>query len=246
MTSRIRWLRVRNWEHWQSYRKDRGPPPWIKLHRRLLQDMDWSMLSDSEKGHLVSIWILAADRDGLIPGDPRALQRVLGLDAEPDLAKFKELGLIESADGQDGVNVASERRQSDAPEESRGEEETEAEQRRVDTSSAPAGAPAKQSSNSEAFERWWKTLPSEKKVKKRNAYQIWRRKHLDGRADELIADVQNRLANDRRWIEGYIPDPTTYLNQERWNDAVQQPRYERNQNEEAGEEFLRRIGANNA
>ena len=44
---------------------------------------------------------------------------------------------------------------------------------------------------------------------------------MDSKADVLIADVLNRQKKDRRWGAGYIPDPTTYLNQERWDDAVE-------------------------
>jgi hypothetical protein len=57
-------------------------------------------------------------------------------------------------------------------------------------------------------------------VKNKTAREIWTRKHLDARADDLIADVVNRIANDRRWLDGFVPDPTTYLNQERWDDEL--------------------------
>jgi len=73
-----------------------------------------------------------------------------------------------------------------------------------------------------AFDRFWKAYP--KKVKRKTAEEIWRRKRLDPRIDQLIADVTLRLASDSRWQGGYVPDPTTYLNQERWNDELQQAR----------------------
>lgn len=120
----VQWLYVRNWEHWQSYRSDRGPPPWIKVHRRLMQDMEWSMLTDAEKGQLVSLWILAADRNGWIPGEPRVLQRLACLEAEPDLSRFKDLGFLSTSGSQDDANATSQRRQPVAPEERRGEEST--------------------------------------------------------------------------------------------------------------------------
>lgn len=70
------------------------------------------------------------------------------------------------------------------------------------------------------FEKFWSVYP--KKVKKKTALEIWRRKKPD--ADILIADVENRLANDGDWKEGFIPHPTTYLNGERWNDELAAPR----------------------
>ena len=68
------------------------------------------------------------------------------------------------------------------------------------------------------FEDFWKAYP--KKRKKKTAKEIWRRKKLDRLADQLIADVGKRQAQDTQWKEGYIPDPTTYLNQERWEDEL--------------------------
>ncbi|RME80440.1 MAG: hypothetical protein D6775_16145, partial [Caldilineae bacterium] len=40
-------------------------------------------------------------------------------------------------------------------------------------------------------------------------------------ADMLIADVKRRMAHDRKWIEGYIPNPLTYINQNRWEDEIE-------------------------
>ena len=67
------------------------------------------------------------------------------------------------------------------------------------------------------FDRWWSEYP--KKVGKKPALAIWKRIKPD--ADLLITDIQERLAGDSQWREGFIPNPTTYLNQERWNDEVQ-------------------------
>jgi hypothetical protein len=68
------------------------------------------------------------------------------------------------------------------------------------------------------FEEWWKIYP--KKVKKADAKKKWKLKKLDAKADTLIADVANRIANDSQWADGYIPHPTTYLNGERWEDEI--------------------------
>lgn len=68
------------------------------------------------------------------------------------------------------------------------------------------------------FEEWWKCYP--KKVKKADAQKKWKVKKLDAKADTLIADVANRIANDSQWAGGFIPHPTTYLNGERWEDEI--------------------------
>ena len=70
------------------------------------------------------------------------------------------------------------------------------------------------------FDRWWSIYP--KKVGKKPAQTIWKRINPD--ADVLIADIQERLARDDQWKRGYVPNPATYLNQERWTDELQQPK----------------------
>lgn len=70
------------------------------------------------------------------------------------------------------------------------------------------------------FDEWISVWPKHKRVKLKPTREIWRRKKLDRIADQLIEDVHQRLARDRRWKQGYIPDPTTYLNQQRWEDAI--------------------------
>lgn len=76
--------------------------------------------------------------------------------------------------------------------------------------------------NPSGFDRFWSAYP--KRVKRKTAEEIWKRKKLEIRTDELLADIAQRLAEDRRWRDGFIPDPTTYLNQERWDDEVQRSR----------------------
>lgn len=117
-------IRIVDWDKWQSYRKDRGQPPWIKVHRRLLRNPKWIELSSAQRGQLVVIWLLAADHDGVIEGSPEMVSK-LGFMSEPlDLQVFIDAGFIECDD-----NLTSTRRQDDAKmtpqnrsEESRSEE----------------------------------------------------------------------------------------------------------------------------
>ncbi|MGA9851865.1 MAG: hypothetical protein WBR15_02920 [Gammaproteobacteria bacterium] len=71
------------------------------------------------------------------------------------------------------------------------------------------------------FVDFWMAYP--KKVKRRPTEALWAKKKLDPLADELIADIRTRLKEDDRWIRGFIPDPNTYLSQERWRDEISQP-----------------------
>ncbi len=89
-------LPIRNWDRWQSYRSDRGQPPWIKVWRRLLRDPEWLTLTDAQRGHVISLWLLAADRGGMIPEDPRLLRQICGLESEPDIKLLIKKGFLDA------------------------------------------------------------------------------------------------------------------------------------------------------
>jgi hypothetical protein len=115
-------MNVCNWDKWQSFRKDRGAPPWIKIHRNLMSNEQWVELSDADKGQLVSIWMLAADKDGVIPDSDKMIQRMAMLDNTPNIKKFIELGFLTTT-CQPPVNQEENLcLQLDAPEEKRVEE----------------------------------------------------------------------------------------------------------------------------
>lgn len=104
----MKMVSIRNWARWQSYRGDRGLPPWIKLHRSLLRNVDWIRLTDSEKGQLVSMWILAAEYGGKIPNDPELVRRLCCMEKLPDFKLFKDNGFLDF-----DVKATSKRRQDD-------------------------------------------------------------------------------------------------------------------------------------
>ena len=61
-------MRIKNWSKFQHF-KDRTPP-WIKLHRNILEQRDINSLSDSSFRVLVCVWLLAAEDEeqkGTIP-----------------------------------------------------------------------------------------------------------------------------------------------------------------------------------
>jgi hypothetical protein len=124
----MKYLKIRNWEEWQTYRKDRGTPPWVKVHRNLMTNHEWMMMSDEEKGQLISLWLIAADKGGKIPADKNILKKMACLDKAPDIEKFIKLQWIEH----DGVTVTTKRQPNDAPEtETETETETELKEKNI-------------------------------------------------------------------------------------------------------------------
>ena len=70
-----------------------------------------------------------------------------------------------------------------------------------------------------SFDDFWIAFP--KKADKKKAREIWKRRKLDKIADLIISDVVKRIDVDKKWIGGFIPNPTTYLNGDRWEDEIE-------------------------
>ena len=119
------YLRIHNWDKWQSYRSDRGQPPWIKVHREVLRHIEWVAMNDVERGQLVSIWLLAADHNGVVPASPEIIQKLCFLTNQPDIERLISLGFIDKKPvkrdqiSQPDDDLASQERQPDQPEKSR-------------------------------------------------------------------------------------------------------------------------------
>lgn len=76
-----------------------------------------------------------------------------------------------------------------------------------------------QSRTISSFESFWKLYPSRKAKKK--CQEIWKRRKLDDIGDYIIEKLEHQLKNDKQYKDGiYIPNPSTYLNQDRWEDEV--------------------------
>ena len=61
-------LKIRKWDQFQHYSKRR--PPWIKLHRQLLENRRWCGLSPASAKLLVECWLCASEEpSGVLSGD---------------------------------------------------------------------------------------------------------------------------------------------------------------------------------
>jgi len=64
-------IRVRNWEKFQHYRH--RAPPWIKLHRSVLDDDTFQALSGDDAKLLINLWLIASECEGAIKTTSTAL-----------------------------------------------------------------------------------------------------------------------------------------------------------------------------
>jgi len=209
----MEYLEIVDWDIHQTYRKDRGTPPWIKVHRTLLSSQHWSELSDSEKGQLVSIWLIGADKKGKIPADPCILRKVCLLDKVPNTNKFISLGYLASVGCQDDNHLPTINGNLDAPET---ETETETEKHFAQKKDFAQCR--------ERFERIWLDYP-EKKGKERAwpkfKKQVGTEKDFEDIQKALVnykSDVENKRATTQpelNWQHG-----STWFNQN-WKDYVE-------------------------
>ena len=83
---------VKNWNEFQHY-KDRNPP-WIKLHNHLLDDYNFEMLSDSAKGHLLCIWMLASRTKNEMPLDEKWISKKIGSSTKVNINDLIDAGFL--------------------------------------------------------------------------------------------------------------------------------------------------------
>jgi len=211
----MEYLKMKNWDKWQTYRADRGQPPWIKIHRRLMRDPEWVSLSDAERGQLVGMWLLAADRDGDIPASSALIQKLSFMESEPNINKFIELGFI----CQNGVNVTPERRQVDQPKAEKNREDKNRKEYSVN------------------FLSFWNEYPVKKA--KGAAYKSWQKLKPDINVVLLAiknqAEEKEKLRSNKLFCPEW-PNPATWLNQLRWEDED----YEITEDDDGLTRFLQR------
>jgi len=115
-------MQVKNWNKFQHF-KDRRPP-WIKLYRDILDDVNWHELDPVAAKALVMLWVIASEDGGKLP-DNKTIAFRLRL---PEKTTVQLLNKLSHWLEQDDIGVISERYQADTPEtetETEGEKEKE-------------------------------------------------------------------------------------------------------------------------
>lgn len=74
------------------------------------------------------------------------------------------------------------------------------------------------------FNEFWDAYPKGRRSNKKGCQTKWNAKKLDDKADVILDDIRWRTKYDKKWLDGFIPMPSTYINQERWDDDRQDVR----------------------
>jgi len=207
-------LRPKNWEQFQHY-KDRCPP-WVKLHRDLLNNKEFMRLPTASKALAPLFWLLASEsssKDGSFDASDDELEFRLRMSVKEIQVGRKSLidngSFIVASTTLASASVTL----ADAiPEERRGETEGE-KKTGVKSPDLPG------------FADFWETWPSnDRKQAKGKCLDAWKKASAEREAALVLAHVCS-LKNGAWMKDGgqYVPSPLVYLNQRRWEGAASTP-----------------------
>lgn len=196
-------LQVKGWGDFQHY-KDRSPP-WIKLHKSLLDNYEYQCLPVASRALAPMLWLLASENnDGSFDGDIKKLAfrlRTTEKEVIEGLEPLIQAGFVVS-----DSDVLAECKRDAMP-------ETEERQRRDREENTPA--------TPNGFADFWSAYPE--KVGKGAAESAWKKLKPDLQTVLKAIEAQRK---SEKWLGGYIPNPATWLNQKRWLDEVEtKPEY---------------------
>jgi hypothetical protein len=196
-------LKVKGWEEFQHY-KHRSPP-WIKLHKKLLDNFEYHCLPLASRALAPMLWLIASESDdGSIEFNIQALSFRLRV-SEKDI-KDAVIPLIDKGFLIDASGALAQCMQDDSELllQSRVEAESERETEHC----------------ANGFNEFWFRYP--KKVGKDAAKKAWQKKKP--RIDDVMFALSWQINSDQ-WSKSdgqFIPNPATYINQGRWQDEMPQ------------------------
>jgi hypothetical protein len=103
-------MKIKNWSQFQHF-KDRRPP-WIKLYREILDDIEWHELDPKSAKVLVMIWLIASESDGCLPDTKKLAFRLRMTEKDTEASLIKLSHWLE----QDDISVISDGYRDDLPE----------------------------------------------------------------------------------------------------------------------------------
>lgn len=218
-------LRPKNWNNFQHY-KNRNPP-WIKLHKALLDDYEFYTLPVASKALAPLLWLLASESlDGEICADLAKISFRLRLTENEFLSALKPL--VDNGFIEDASNVLAERKQSATP-------ETEKETEKEAEKNAPVGASDKvrkprrrvqldlglTPEESRVFEAIWQVWPTDRegkipRGKKFEAADAFKALLESGATLAEIEEIGLSYPDHPKARDGYVQNVSTFFGERGW------------------------------
>jgi hypothetical protein len=198
------YLQIKNWEKFQQY-KDREPT-WIKLHRELLNDYEFSRLPDAAKAHLMLIWLLASQMGNKLPCDARWLTQKIGATSTVDLNALIDSGYL--------VPYQNDTETKTIPPEvcsTKTETETQEKTEKVEESAR------------DDFADFWSIYPKARAGSVDKARAAWMKAITRATPDTIIRGTIAYAQSDEV-AKGYAKGCAAWLNDDRWTNDYTAPK----------------------
>lgn len=191
-------LTVKNWNDFQHY-KDRSPP-WIKLHKSLLDDFEYQCLPLASRALAPMLWLLASEStDGSFDANTKKIAFRLRTTEKEVIEGIKPL--IDN-----GFLIPDSDALAECKQDACLETERETEKRKNI-----------RSSGDEQFDLFWKSYP--KKVGKQETLKAWNAAKVNGEFSQIMRSLEAQKKSDK-WKNGFILDPVRWVKGRRWEDEV--------------------------
>lgn len=193
--------RVKDWQEHQHY-KDRSPP-WIKLHRSLLDDYKFHCLPVASRAIAPLLWLLASDNSGIVNTAPDFLAFRLRMTPEEAGAAVKPLiqkGWLEPV-ADDSAALAPCKQTACLETETETEAYKEETEKPLSDESDEIPAKPPEPDYEEEFERVWAARPPRKHESKRAALKAFKARR---RAGATFAEILAGVDRYRAYIDSEI------------------------------------------
>jgi hypothetical protein len=187
-------MKIKNWNKFQHF-KDRKPP-WVKLYRDVLDDMEWYELDPLASKVLVMCWLIASEDDGCLPNSKTLAFRLRMTEKQTIDCLNKLSHWLE----QDDINVISEQYQHDSLET---ETETETETDYICPPTGELDNKIPDCNHQEVIELYHKHLPTLRRV------EVWnetRKGYLRQRWREVADELMKTKTIDASDVLGWFAE----------------------------------------
>lgn len=200
----------KNWREFQHY--SNRNPPWIRLHRKLLDNKDFHRLPTASKALAPMLWLLASESlDGVIKADSDDLAFRLRLSEKDVLLALRPLiesGFFDVVQDDSGVLAACQQSGTKSCSET-------LQRQSITETDASAFRPG------DGFAEFYALYP--RKVKPKDAEKAWNSLKPDAELRATIARAVEAQKQTPQWQKDggqFIPYPATWLRAEEWKNVL--------------------------
>lgn len=206
-------LIAKDWETFQSY-KDRSPP-WIRLHKRLLDNYQFQKMSVEARALLPMLWLLVSE-----DSDPTSGRLRIGYEeiafrlrqCEESVTKaiheIIKAGFFEETEHKEkSVNTNSYESVTEPLRNCHSETETETEKRQIYV---------------EAFNLFWQKYPKQRAGNKAKAYTAFCKALKESTEKEIMDGLEAYIRSDEV-LRGFAKGAAGWLNDDRWKNDYRKP-----------------------